>query len=68
MQRLELKGKQGFNGEAAPADILDVHRLEHHHVAPKLADDEHPFSVALVLILHGAPYSTDETRCIVHYS
>jgi len=48
VERIELKGKTGFDLRAAAADLFDRHRLEDSDLAFELAEDLNPLSISLV--------------------
>jgi hypothetical protein len=43
-----MKGEGRFDLDAQTADLLDRHRLEHHHLGLEIAEDLDAFRVALV--------------------
>ena len=48
VEGIELERKRRLDLRAAPADFFDRDRLEHHHLAVKLAEDLNPLGIAFL--------------------
>jgi len=47
VQGIRMEGESGFDGDAFAADLLNRHRLKHHHLAAQLTENLDALSLAL---------------------